>query len=166
MMNRPFSAPPPSPPPARLERVRALARLLDSSIPIPGTSRRIGLDPLIGLIPGFGDAAGMAMSGYILLEAARLGVSRAVLLRMAGNVAIEALVGVIPIVGDLFDAGFKSNVRNVRLLNGFLEEPGHATRASRGWLWGVLAALLLLVVGAGVVAAWMLGALLRAFGVG
>ena len=102
--------------PRRVERLRALAYVLDSSIPVPGTGMRIGLDPIIGLIPGIGDAVGGLMSSYIVLQAARMGAPVTVLLRMLLNVAAEAVVGVIPIVGDLFDAGFKANVRNLALL--------------------------------------------------
>ncbi len=152
--------------PARLERVRALARLLDSSIQIPGTGRSIGLDPLIGLVPGVGDLAGAALSGYILLQAAGLGASRATLLRMAANVALEAAVGTVPLLGDLFDAGWKANVRNVRLLSRQLERPEEATRASRRWVVGVMLGLAVLLIGAGVGAVWLLATLLRALGMG
>lgn len=153
-------------PPARVERVRRLARLLDSSIPIPGTGRSIGLDPILGLIPGFGDAAGAVLSGYIILEAARLGAPRSTLLRMGANVALEALAGAVPLLGDLFDAAYKANGRNVRLLNRHLDDPAGASRAGRGWLWGILGGLALLVLAAGAVAMWAAAAVLRALGVG
>lgn len=157
---------PAAPERARLERVRSLARLLDSSIPIPGTGRTIGLDPLIGLIPGVGDLAGAALSGWILLEAAGLGASKATLLRMAANVALEAAVGTVPLLGDLFDAGWKANVRNVRLLNRQMEHPEASSRASRRWVWGVMLGLAALLAGAGAATVWMLAALLRALGMG
>jgi hypothetical protein len=117
-----------------LQRVRGLAWLLDNSIPIPGTRFRIGLDALIGLIPGLGDAAGAVFSSYILMEAGKLGVSRSTLLRMGANVLIEAVVGVIPLVGDLFDAGWKANQRNISLLERSLETPGLARRRDRGFV--------------------------------
>jgi len=98
------------------ERLRRLAWLLDSSIPVPGTRWTVGIDALIGLVPVLGDVAGMLLSSYILLEAVRLGAPKRVLARMALNIAVEGLVGSIPLLGDLFDAGFKANQRNIRLL--------------------------------------------------
>lgn len=98
------------------ERLRRLAWLLDSSMRIPGTRWTVGIDALIGLVPVLGDAAGVILSSYILFEAARMGASRGVLARMVLNIAIEGLVGSIPLLGDLFDAGFKANQRNIRLL--------------------------------------------------
>lgn len=118
-------------------RLGRLAWLLDSSIPVPGTSFSIGLDALIGLFPVLGDLAGVLLSGYIVKEAAALGVSKSILARMALNVAVEGLVGMIPFAGDVFDAAFKANQRNVRLLNAYLDQPVRTTRAS----WGFLAAL-------------------------
>ena len=117
-----------------LQRVRRFAWLLDNSIPIPGTRFRIGLDALIGLIPGLGDAAGAVFSSYILLEAGKLGVSRSTLLRMGANVLIESVVGVIPLAGDLFDAGWKANQRNLGLLERSLEAPALARRRDRGFV--------------------------------
>ena len=131
--------------PRRVERLRALAYVLDSSIPVPGTGMRIGLDPIIGLIPGIGDAVGGLMSSYIVLQAARMGAPVTVLLRMLLNVAAEAVVGVIPIVGDLFDAGFKANVRNLALLRESMEDPA-ATRRSSIFVVGAVAVGLLLIL--------------------
>jgi hypothetical protein len=112
----------------RLER---LAWLLDSSIPIPGTRLSIGLDALIGLVPFLGDLAGVLLSSYIVGEAARAGASRSVLARMAFNIAVEGLVGLIPFAGDVFDAAWKANQRNVRLLGDWLDRPARAERSSR-----------------------------------
>ena len=116
---------------AAVRRVDALAHLLDNSIPVPGTGMRFGLDAVIGLVPGVGDAAGALLSSWIVLEGARLGAGVTVVLRMLLNVAIEAVVGAIPILGDLFDAGWKANVRNIRLLHRAIDAPG-ATRRSSG----------------------------------
>jgi hypothetical protein len=127
-------------------RLARLAWLLDSSIRIPGTSFTIGLDALIGLVPVAGDLVGVLLSSYIVREAAALGVSKSILVRMALNVAVEGIVGMIPFAGDLFDAAFKANQRNVRLLNAYLEQPVRTTRASRGFLLGVSLALLALLV--------------------
>lgn len=93
-----------------------LAKILDTVIPIPGTRFRIGLDPLIGLIPGIGDALAGLLGSTILLMAARLGVPKIVLARMSLNLLLNGAIGAIPGIGDLFSAWFKSNVRNVDLL--------------------------------------------------
>ncbi|MDP9349795.1 MAG: DUF4112 domain-containing protein [Gemmatimonadota bacterium] len=133
-----------------IARVRRLAHLLDDSIPIPGVGR-IGLDPLIGLIPGVGDAAGALLSAYLIVEAGRIGVPRSLLVRMGTNVAVETVVGAIPFLGDLFDAGWKANSRNARLLLEYLETPRTTARASRAFVGGVLVLLLLLFAGAAAV---------------
>ena len=130
------------------EQVRALARLLDTAIRVPGTNVRLGLDPILGLIPGAGDLAGGVLSAYMLLLAARAGASKAVLLRMLGNLGADSLVGTVPLLGDLFDVGFKANARNARLLEEHLERPRDTERASRLFVAGVVVAALLLVVGA------------------
>jgi Domain of unknown function (DUF4112) len=103
-------------PASAVRRVRVLAQLLDNSIPIPGTGYKIGLDPIVGLIPGIGDLIGAVLSGYIILEAARAEVPGFVLFRMLVNLGFDTLLGAVPAVGDVFDAAWKSNVRNVALL--------------------------------------------------
>jgi hypothetical protein len=125
-------------------RLNRLAWLLDSSIPIPGTPFTIGLDALVGLFPFVGDLAGVVLSGYIVREAAALGASKSVLARMALNVAVEGLVGMIPFAGDVFDAAFKANQRNVRLLNAYLDQPVRTRRASRAFMLALGLVLLLL----------------------
>ena len=94
---------------ARLKRVRLLSRLLDEQFRIPGTTYRVGLDGLLGLIPGVGDAAGALLSTYILYEAMRLGAPSTVLLRMVANIGIDTVGGAIPVVGDIFDIAWKAN---------------------------------------------------------
>src|SRR4051794_5416542 len=108
---------------AILAQLNKLAWLLDNSIQIPIINYRIGLDPLIGLIPGLGDIAGLVVSSVIVLQAIRLGASSGTLMRMVLNIAIEAVIGLIPMLGDVFDATFKSNVRNVRLLTLAVDNP-------------------------------------------
>jgi Domain of unknown function (DUF4112) len=141
------------------ERLARLAWLLDSSIPIPGTRFSIGLEALIGLFPVVGDLVGVILSSYIVREAAALGVSRSILARMAFNVALEGLVGMIPFAGDVFDAAYKANQRNVRLLSAWLARPRETQRASRALVAGVsagLVALLVLIAAAGfLVARWL-----------
>ncbi|MGB3221669.1 MAG: DUF4112 domain-containing protein [Desulforhopalus sp.] len=100
----------------RIKRLRSLSRLMDSAIPLPG-GYRIGLDGLIGLIPGIGDVAGGIASSYIIIESARLGASIPTLLRMVFNVLLESIIGLIPIFGDLFDFAWKANERNMILMD-------------------------------------------------
>ena len=146
------------------QRLERLAWLLDSSLVIPGTKFSVGLDAIIGLVPVAGDLIGVLLSGYILAESARLGASRAVLLRMAFNIAVEGLLGAVPLLGDVFDAAWKANQRNVRLLGRALERPRHTTVASAAFLGGLVAAFLGLLVAATALGWWSLRALLHLFG--
>lgn len=93
-----------------------LAGLMDDRFNIPGTNIRFGLDAVIGLIPGIGDAIGGVVSSYIIWRAKRMGASRLLLIRMAGNMLVDSALGVIPVFGDIFDWRFKSNRRNLELL--------------------------------------------------
>lgn len=129
-------------------RARALAKMLDSAIRLPGTKVTIGLDPILGLIPGLGDLAGAALSGYIVLTAARLGAPKSVLAKMLLNLGTDTLVGSVPVIGDLFDVGFRANIRNSELLDRHLEQPAHAQRSSRFAVVATVAALVLLAAGA------------------
>jgi len=105
--------------PSRADAVRRMemvANLLDSAFVLPGTSQRIGIDAIIGLVPGFGDIITTLLSSYVIWEARNLGVSRWAMGRMLGNLAIHATIGVIPVVGDIFDAFFRVNQRNMRIV--------------------------------------------------
>lgn len=102
---------------ARLSRIRWLSYLLDERFRIPGTSQRIGLDGLLGLLPGVGDTVGALLSIYILFEAIQIGVPRSTLLRMIANIALDTVVGAIPVAGDIFDVAWKANKKNAALLN-------------------------------------------------
>jgi hypothetical protein len=126
----------------RIQRLRTLAWLLDNSIPLPG-GYRIGIDALIGLVPGVGDAVGALISAYIVNEARALGAPRSVLLRMISNVMIETVIGSIPFAGDLFDAAFKANTRNLALLARYQLDPIGSRRGSR---WFVIGFFLLLAL--------------------
>lgn len=137
----------PSEPADPLARARTLARLLDSAVRVPGTGIRFGADAVIGLIPGLGDIGGAALAGYLVILAQRLGVPRAVVLRMLANVAVDTLGGTVPLIGDLFDVAFKSNLRNVALLERALERPVATTRTSRLMVAGTILGLALLVAG-------------------
>ena len=109
-----------------LEELDRLARLLDSRWRIPGTDIRFGADALVGLLPGVGDAATGLVSAYIILRAANHGAPKRLLARMAGNVALDTVVGSIPLAGSVFDLFFKANNRNIRLLRRHLEKRGQA----------------------------------------
>lgn len=102
------------------QRLKAYANLLDSAIRLPG-GFRIGLDGIVGLIPGIGDLLGALMSGYLIYGAAKLDIPRSVIARMLLNAAIELIVGLVPVLGDLFDFAFRANNRNVQLLHNALE---------------------------------------------
>jgi len=146
-----------------LARARALTNLLDNAVRVPGTSMRFGLDPVLGLIPGLGDVAGAALSGYVVLLASQLGAPTTVIVRMLGNVVIDTVGGTLPLIGDLFDAGWKSNSRNLVLLERHLGKPESTKRASRAVVWLTVAALLLLAVGSVVVAVLLVRALFQTF---
>ena len=142
---------PPTPPTDPLARARTLTRLLDSAARVPGTGIRFGADSLLGLVPGLGDMAGAALAGYLVILAQRLGAPRAVVLRMLANVAVDTVGGTIPLVGDLFDVAYKSNTRNLALLERAVERPTSAPRTSRLVVVATLAGLVLLAAGALVV---------------
>ena len=118
-----------------------LAELLDQRFTIPGTSIRIGLDPIIGLIPGIGDTLANLAGSAILVIAAQLHLPKIVLLRMGWNIAVNTLIGAIPVVGDVFSIWFRSNVKNAQLLE------RHATRQSRSAAPGDWAFVVVLVIG-------------------
>lgn len=152
--------------PRNLDSARAVARLLDRSLRVPGTSLRFGLDPILGLIPGIGDAAGALASGYILYVAWLNGVPGSMIGRMMLNIGVDALMGAIPVIGDLFDAGWQANARNVALLERWLDQDGAHRHHSVAILIGVIVGLLALLAGVGWVLWVVLGALLQAGTVG
>lgn len=125
-------------------RVRALARTLDSAVRIPGTGITFGLDSVIGLVPGIGDVAGAFMSGYIVLVSARLGVPPVVVARMILNLGVDTVVGSVPLLGDLFDVGFRANMRNAALLDRHLAEPVATRRSSRMAVAAAIAGVVIL----------------------
>ncbi len=129
----------------RARRLRALAWLMDNSIPLPG-GFRVGIDAIIGLVPGIGDAIGALISAYIINEARTMGAPRSVLMRMMSNVMIETVIGAIPFAGDLFDAAFKANTRNLALLAKYQLDPIGSRRGSRLFVAGFALLMFLLVV--------------------
>jgi hypothetical protein len=151
-----------SPPPvperasAELRRARTVARVLDNLIPIPGTSWRVGLDPLLGLVPGVGDWIGWAASLHLLGSAVRAGADGATLARMAANLVLDALAGTIPVVGDAFDLAWKANDRNLRLLERVTAAPTETRQASRWTVGAVLGGTLGMLAAASFGALWVL----------
>ncbi len=145
----------------RVKRLQRLAQLWDAAIRIPGTGIQLGLDPLVGLVPGVGDAVGALVASYVVLEAARLDVPGGTLLRMLANVAIDSVLGTVPIIGDIFDVAWKANLKNVALIEHHLADPRGAKRASRVWLIVVITVLVLLAA-LGIAAGWLIArALIR-----
>lgn len=130
----------------RLEALRGLARLLDSAFEIPGLRVRIGLDPIIGLLPGIGDLVSPIFAIGILWQSRDLNLPRVVQLRMIMNVAIDSVLGVVPLVGDLFDVAWKANDRNYALLERYaLEERPPSTG---DWLFVIAMIGILLLLAA------------------
>ena len=118
---------------ARLARLEKLANRMDAAFRIPGTRFRIGLDSILGLVPGIGDALAVAPAGYIIHQAHRMGASRGTLARMIVNSGIDFAIGSVPLVGDIFDIGNKANRRNVALLRAHLaKRDGAATTVPPG----------------------------------
>jgi hypothetical protein len=128
-----------------LERLDRYARMLDSRFRIPFTSIRFGIEPLVGLIPGVGDAAGFAMSFYLISEAARLGAGPKIIGKMIGNLAVDSVVGLVPIAGDAFDLVWRANDRNMSLLRGHIEQVLEPPKPRQAWfakaLWVLLGAM-------------------------
>lgn len=134
--------------PPQLERLRSLSKLLDNAFTVPGTRYRFGLDALIGLVPGLGDAIGAVFSGYIVVQASRLGAPKSVITRMITNVAVDTAVGSIPLLGDLFDVAWKSNTKNIALLEEHLQHPASARAGSRRAVLLLVGVLVVFIAGA------------------
>lgn len=117
--------------PRSLKHMEKLAKLLDAQFRIPGTDFRFGLDSLIGLVPGAGDLSTFAVSGYMVLILARNGASGFVLARMVFNILIDAIIGSVPLIGDLFDIAFKANMRNMKLMQEHYQEGRHKGSAAK-----------------------------------
>jgi uncharacterized protein DUF4112 len=109
---------------AAMERLDWIANLMDSAIVIPGTRISVGLDALIGLAPGIGDTVTTLISLWMVKEAHALGAPKHIILRMVGNVALDGVVGAVPLLGDAFDVMFRANRRNMKLLREHFEKEG------------------------------------------
>ncbi|GHB63158.1 DUF4112 domain-containing protein [Persicitalea jodogahamensis] len=124
-----------------ITHVESMAKWMDSKFTIPGTDIKFGFDALIGLIPGAGDFATLAISGYMITILAKNGASGFVVARMALNIVIDALLGSVPILGDIFDVAFKANIRNMKLMQEHYVEDRH-----KGGAWKVIVPVLLVLV--------------------
>lgn len=109
---------------AALERLDWIANLMDSAVVIPGTQIRVGLDALIGIVPGIGDTVTTMISLWMVKEAHNLGAPKHIIMRMVGNVALDGLVGAVPLLGDAFDVMFRANRRNIKLLRDHFDKEG------------------------------------------
>jgi hypothetical protein len=143
--------------------LRSLQRLLDDAFRVPGTSLRFGWDPLIGLIPWAGDVLTAVLSCAIILQAHHLGVPRVVQLRMVMNVAIDVIVGVIPVFGDVADVFWKSNAKNFALLERHAAEPQPATPGDWLFVAGIIAAVVLIAAVPLIVMYWLVHVLVADF---
>jgi len=140
----------------RIRRCVWLARWLDQRFRIPGTRIRFGIDPLLGLFPGVGDAVAAVLGGYLVWTALRVGAPRLMLLRMLANIGIDALVGAIPVAGTVFDVAFKAHHRNAQLLMAWAGSPAAVEAHQRRQL------LSLLVL---IVSLWLIVVLTLGFGI-
>lgn len=144
-----------------LDGLRKVAQLLDSAFVVPGTSYRVGLDPILGLVPGLGDLVSPLFTIGILWQARELAIPRVVLLRMILNVAIDSLLGAVPVVGDLFDFAWKANNKNLALVERHAQE--ERTASAGDWLFVGLtvASLLLMAVIPFVIVGWLVATAAR-----
>lgn len=160
----------PQNPPVKVERTAGspvtagLARVLDELVPIPGTRHRVGLDPVIGLVPIVGDALGTVVAAVVFAEAVRNRVPVHILFRMGWNYAVDAVLGVVPFVGDVADAAHKATSKNLRLVNRTIAEGKQIDTSVRGYLLravGAVGLMLLVLLGLAGLALWGLFALIN-----
>lgn len=147
-----------------LNRLRAIAKLFDQAFAIPGTKWRFGLDALFGLVPGIGDIAGALVAVYAMQVARQLNVPTAVRLHMLSNIALDALIGMVPIAGDLFDFAFKAQTRNLALLDAYLATPHKTARRSRRGMLIIALATIIVFATLGALGLWMIYLLLHWLG--
>lgn len=149
---------------ASLDRLRSISRLLDNAVSIPGTNYGVGIDPLLGLLPGGGDFISSIVSGYMVVEAARLGLPRESLVRMVTNLILDTLAGTVPVVGDLFDVAWKANARNMELIESHMQSPRESKKADKWFVFLLLAGLGLVVVGAATLSITIIALVLNMLG--
>jgi hypothetical protein len=140
-------------------RIKRVTDVLDELVPIPGTGQRVGLDPVIGLIPVVGDVVAAIVGGWVILEATRFGIPRVVVGRMVVNLMVDLAVGAIPFLGDLYDIVSHSNTRNLNLFRRHALDPGASTRGHRAFFAGIVLLLIgilwLMAAAIGAVFAWL-----------
>jgi hypothetical protein len=144
-----------------LARLRMITRLFDQAFGVPGTKWRFGLDALFGLVPGLGDVVGAVVAVYALHVARRLRAPGEIQLHMLSNIALDALIGTIPIIGDLFDFVFKAQTRNLALLDDWLATPHQTVRKSRRGLLFIPIAILVVFATLTALGIWMLFSLFQ-----
>jgi hypothetical protein len=144
-----------------LDALRKVAQLLDSAFVVPGTSYRVGLDPILGLVPGLGDLVSPLFTIGILWQARELAIPRVVLLRMILNVAIDSLLGAVPVVGDLFDFAWKANNKNVALVERHAQEERTASAGDWVFVGLTVATLLLMAVIPFLIVGWLVATAAR-----
>ena len=147
----------------RLAALRRLSELLDSAFVVPGTTYRIGLDPIIGLVPMIGDLASPLFAMALIWQAYDLGIPKVVQLRMIFNAGIDALIGSIPLAGDLFDFGWKANQRNMTLLERHAREERHASPGDWAFVAVTIVLLAAIAVLPFVVAGWLVSRAVHLF---
>lgn len=148
----------------RIVRAVRLAQLLDTSFRIPGTRIRFGLDPILGLVPGLGDAIAALIGGYIVWAAVRAGAPVLIVGRMLANVAVDAIVGAVPVAGTVFDIAFKAHRRNARMLVDWTHSRAATEARARRRLWALASLAIALVMIAAATLAFGLWALLGLLG--
>lgn len=154
-------------PRASTHDIEALSRVMDACFEIPGLRWRFGLNTLIDLVPGVGDAVTSLIAYGIVIAAVQRGIPRVTLLRMALNVAIYAVIGIVPFIGDAVDTWFKPNMRNMALLRRHLDAPYRTTehqKADTLFVAGVLGTLALLLIGSLFVMFWVVTSVLHFIG--
>lgn len=132
---------------SRHTKSRKFAELLDSCFTIPGTTIKVGLDPIMGLVSGIGDLAGASLSVYFMFYATTLGAKPSVLLRMFMNIMADLIIGLIPVIGDLFDVGWKANIRNAKLLEELEKDSEKLEKESTIRMWVLFTILVLILTG-------------------
>lgn len=140
---------------------KQFAELLDSKFKIPGTSIRFGIDPILGLIPGAGDLLTGLASLYFVYLGARYGAPASVLIRMLLNILADIIIGAIPLLGEVFDFGWKANLRNARLLDEFQSRPAKTKSQSKIIIWTVATISALLVLLLVYLFVWLIGAFIE-----
>jgi len=147
-----------------LNHLRAITQLFDQAFGIPGTKWRFGLDALFGLVPGLGDIAGALVAVYAMRVARQLNAPPAIQLHMLSNIALDALIGMVPIAGDLFDFAFKAQTRNLALLDAYLATPHKAARRSRRGMLLIALATIIVFGTLSALGLWMIYLLVRWLG--